>query len=187
MKILLGSNSPRRRELLSGLNIPYTIVHTECDEHFPADLQGEDIPRYICQEKADAYKALLQEDEVLITADTIVWLDGTMLGKPKDKADAKRMLRLLSGRTHQVYTAISLTTSHSQETLSDRTDVIFKHLTEDEIEYYVEKYLPLDKAGAYGVQEWIGYVGVEKTVGSFYNVMGLPTHILYEALKKYMQ
>lgn len=186
MKILLGGNSPRRRKLLSGLNIPYTTVQTACDEHFPANLRGEDIPRYICREKADAYKAQLQEDEILITADTIVWIDGQMLGKPKDKTEAKEMLRMLSGKTHQVYTAISLTTRCSQETLSDRTDVTFKSLTEEEIEDYVEKYLPLDKAGAYGVQEWIGYIGVEKIEGSFYNVMGLPTHILYDALKKHM-
>lgn len=186
MKVLLGSNSPRRRELLSGLNIPYTLVKIECNEHFPSKLQGGDIPCYISKEKADVYRPKLQEDEVLITADTIVWIGGSMLGKPKDKEEAKDMLRMLSGSTHQVYTAICLTTSSRQEVLLDKTDVTFCSLTDREIEDYVGTYVPLDKAGAYGVQEWIGYVAVERIEGSFYNVMGLPTHLLYAALKKYL-
>lgn len=184
MKVLLGSNSPRRQELLSGLGIPYEVVHIDCDEHFTDGLQGEEIPRYIAREKAEAYHKFLRKDEVLITADTIVWIDGRMLGKPKDKDEAKQMLGMLSGHTHQVYTAICLRTDQQEEVLSDRTDVTFKNLTDEEIDEYVEKYLPLDKAGAYGVQEWIGYVAVERIDGSFYNVMGLPTHLLYEALKK---
>ena len=183
-KVLLGSNSPRRQELLSGMGIPYEVVHIDCDEHYPSDLSGEDIPKYIAKEKADAYREQLHDNELLITADTIVWVDNEMLGKPHDKQDAMRMLKKLSSNTHQVFTAVCLTTNQAQQVLADRTDVTFCSLSETEIEQYVNQYMPLDKAGAYGVQEWIGYVGVQKIVGSFYNVMGLPIHLLYQALQQ---
>lgn len=193
MKLLLGSQSPRRRELLSGLDIPFECVNIHADESFPADLQAGDIPLYIAKEKAQAYLDRLQEGELLLTADTIVWVEGRMLGKPKDTDEATAMLRLLSGKTHQVYTAVVLQqigmrneelgiNDAKQHAFVERTDVTFRTLTDEEINYYVEKYRPLDKAGAYGVQEYIGYIGVERIVGSYYNVMGLPVERLYLAL-----
>ena len=193
MEIILGSQSPRRRELLSGLDVPYRAITIDADEHFPPDLQGGEIPRYISRAKANAYVAELKTDEVLLTADTIVWLPaangkGAMLGKPVDIEDAKRMLRLLSGRMHEVYTAVSFVQIGSEgeiemETFVDKTEVWFRDLTEDEIDYYVNRYKPLDKAGAYGVQEYIGYIGVTKMVGSYYNVMGFPVERVYRRLK----
>lgn len=193
MKLLLGSQSPRRRELLSGLDIPFECVNIHADESFPADLQAGDIPLFIAKEKAQAYLDRLQEGELLLTADTIVWVEGRMLGKPKDTDEATAMLRLLSGKTHQVYTAVVLQqlgmrneelgiNDAKQHAFVERTDVTFRTLTDEEINYYVEKYRPLDKAGAYGVQEYIGYIGVERIVGSYYNVMGLPVERLYLAL-----
>ena len=193
MKLLLGSQSPRRRELLSGLDIPFECVNIHADESFPADLQAGDIPLYIAKEKAQAYLDRLHEGELLLTADTIVWVEGRMLGKPKDTDEATAMLQLLSGKTHQVYTAVVLQqlgmrneelgiNDAKQYAFVERTDVTFRTLTDEEINYYVEKYRPLDKAGAYGVQEYIGYIGVERIVGSYYNVMGLPVERLYLAL-----
>ncbi len=275
MKLLLGSQSPRRRDLLSGLDIPFECVRIDADESYPADLQGGDIPLYIAREKAAAYLERLQQDELLLTADTIVWVEGRMLGKPKDAAEARAMLRLLSGRTHQVFTAVTLTyypaedsapspaeksttfavensaviqdkntafpeplpnqlrtnspktteptptptttihqesdnlphtirqdshntphtihqdshnTPHTihQETFVDCTDVTFRVLTEQEIDYYIDRYRPFDKAGAYGVQEYIGYIGVEKIVGSYYNIMGLPIDRVYLSLLPFL-
>lgn len=193
MKIILGSQSPRRRELMGGLDVPFRAITIDADEHFPADLQGGDIPYYISRAKAEAYADQLGSDEILITADTIVWLPaadgkGMMLGKPADTEDAKRMLRLLSGRMHEVYTAVTFMRKNASgecgtETITDKTEVWFRQLGEDEIDYYVERYLPLDKAGAYGVQEYIGYIGVTKMVGSYYNVMGFPVERVYRRLK----
>ncbi len=186
-KIILGSQSPRRRELLSALDIPFTVVNIEADETYPAHLQAGDIPAYIAQKKAEAYLSQLQADELLITADTIVWVNGQMLGKPQDTDAAKGMLRLLSGNTHQVYTAVCLQTSqplHSS-TFIDRTDVTFRELSEEEIDYYIFHFHPLDKAGAYGIQEWIGAAACTSLQGSYFNVMGLPTHRLQQELKKY--
>ncbi|MCI5681316.1 MAG: Maf family nucleotide pyrophosphatase [Paludibacteraceae bacterium] len=185
MHLILGSQSPRRRSLLAGLDIPFEAVDIHADEHFPADLQAGDIPLYISREKAQAYTSHLQADDLLITADTIVWLNGQMLGKPHDISDAKRMLHSLSGNTHQVYTGVTLTTTTQQESFVDCTDVTFRLLSDTEIDYYVEKYRPLDKAGAYGVQEYIGYIGVEKMVGSYFNVMGFPIDRVYLALRRY--
>ncbi len=183
--IVLASNSPRRRELMSGLGVEYVVkTLPDIDESFPPTLQGGDIPAYIAREKADAYKSLIQPDELIITADTIVWLDGEVLGKPEDKADAAAMLRKLSGKFHQVYTGVCLTTRDWQKCFTAVSDVKFAALTDEEIEFYVEKYAPLDKAGAYGVQEWIGYVGVESISGSYFNVMGLPIQRLYRELTK---
>lgn len=184
-KLILASNSPRRRELLSGLGLDFEVrVLPGIDESHPADLQGGDIPLYISKEKANAYIGQLRDDELLITADTIVWLDGEVLEKPKDEADACLMLHKLSGKTHQVFTGVCLTTTEKQVAFSCRSDVTFCQLSDDEINYYVQQYRPLDKAGAYGVQEWIGYVGVERIEGSFFNVVGLPVQRLYKALKQ---
>lgn len=184
-KIVLASNSPRRKELLSGLGVDY-IVRTlpDVDESYPDTLQGEEIPAYISREKANAYKSIIHPDELLITADTIVWKNGEVLGKPNDKEDAINMLRKLSGASHQVITGVCLTTTSWQKSFTATTEVTFATLTKEEIIYYVDKYAPMDKAGAYGVQEWIGFVGVESILGSYFNVMGLPIQRLYRELVK---
>ena len=183
--VVLASNSPRRKELMSGLGIDYVVkTLPDVDESYPGTLRGEEIPAYISREKADAYKKLIQPDELLITADTIVWLDGEVLGKPKDKEDAVRMLRKLSGASHQVITGVCLTTKDWQKSFTATTDVTFAALTDEEIDYYVGKYAPMDKAGAYCVHEWIGFIGVEAISGSYFNVMGLPIQRLYKELKQ---
>jgi septum formation protein len=197
--IILGSQSPRRRELMAGLDIPFTCVTIDADESYPHELQAGDIPLYISRAKARAYASELRENDLLITSDTIVWLNGEMLGKPQNEADAKAMLARLSGQTHEVYTAVCFTwldTSHPSSSLQggeqevgscsfvDCTKVTFKTLSEQEIDYYVSKYRPLDKAGAYGVQEWIGYVGVTKMEGSYFNVMGFPISRVYDTLRE---
>lgn len=183
--LILASNSPRRRELLAGLGLDFEVrVLPGIDESHPDNLQGGDIPLYISKKKAEAYLPSLKDDELLITADTIVWLDGQVLEKPKDEADAHRMLTLLSGQTHQVFTGVCLSTRDKQVSFSCRSDVTFSELTDEEICHYVNCYHPLDKAGAYGVQEWIGYVGVERIEGSFFNVVGLPVQRMYQALKQ---
>lgn len=184
-KIILASNSPRRRELLSGLGVDYEVkIVPGIDETYPESLNGEEIPVYIAKEKANAYRTSLQPDELVITADTIVYVDGMVLGKPEDEADACRMLRMLSGRTHQVITGVCLTTVDFQKSFASVTEVTFDTLSDEEIGYYVEKYRPMDKAGSYGVQEWIGFVGVTGLKGSYYNVMGLPVQRLYKELKE---
>ena len=192
MNLILGSQSPRRRDLMAGLDIPFTCVTIDANESYPADLQAGDIPLYISRAKARAYAGQLQTDDLLITSDTIVWLNGQMLGKHQSKAESKHMLAQLSGQTHQVYTAVCFTWLHTtphhvaqpiHDSFVDCTDVTFRRLTAEEIDYYVEKYMPLDKAGAYGVQEWIGYVGVTRMEGSYFNVMGFPIGRVYEWLK----
>lgn len=186
--IILGSQSPRRRELMAGLDIPFTSISIDADESYPSHLQEGDIPLYVSRAKARAYESQLTADDLLITSDTIVWLNGQMLGKPHSKEDAKSMLAQLSGQTHQVYTAVCFTwrddISHQlmHDEWVDCTDVTFRALSAEEIDYYVEKYLPLDKAGAYGVQEWIGYVGVTRMEGSYFNVMGFPICRVYDWL-----
>ncbi len=183
--IILASNSPRRRELLSGLGVDYEVrTLPGVDESYPDTLSGEDIPVYISREKAAAYLPSIAPDELIITADTIVWLDGRVLGKPADEADACRMLRELSGRTHQVITGVTLSTAAFQKSFAVTSEVEFAPLTEEEITYYVDHYRPLDKAGAYGVQEWIGFIGVRRLSGSYFNVMGLPILRLYQELKE---
>ena len=185
MEIILGSQSPRRRELMAGLDLPFTAITIDADEHYPAELQGGDIPYYISRAKAHAYASRLKEDQILITADTIVWLDGQMLGKPHDEAEAYSMLRALSGKTHQVFTAVTFVQKgKAMETVVDKTDVTFAELTDEEIRHYIQKYRPFDKAGAYGIQEWIGCAGVNGIKGSYYNVMGLPVQKLYRELLK---
>ena len=182
-KIILASNSPRRRELLAGLGLDFTVkVISGIDESWPQELKGEDIPLYISREKAAPYKPMLAPDELVITADTIVYVDGQVLGKPSDKADAVRMLRLISGRWHEVITGVTLLTADREHSFAVTTRVRFCNLTDDEINKYVESGLPMDKAGAYGIQEWIGYVGVERIEGSYFNVVGLPVQRLYREL-----
>jgi septum formation protein len=185
-QIILASNSPRRRELMSGLDISFEIkTLPDIDESYPDTLQKEEIPLYLAKLKADAYKTLIQDNTLLITADTIVWLDGKVYGKPEDETEAKNMLKKLSGQTHEVFTGVCLTTQEKQQSFFAVSKVRFSVLSETEIDYYVKKYKPFDKAGAYGVQEWIGYVGVEHIEGSFYNVMGLPVRLLYKYLKEF--
>ena len=184
-KVVLASNSPRRKELLSGLGIDYEVkTLPDIDESFPKGLTEVETATYIARAKADVYRNIMQSDELIITADTIVWLDGEVMGKPVDDEDARRMLRALSGKTHQVITGVCLTTIDSQKAFATVTDVTFCHLSEEEIDYYVERYRPMDKAGSYGIQEWIGFVGVESISGSYFNVMGLPIQRLYTELKK---
>lgn len=185
-EILLASNSPRRRELLAGLGVKYRVTSLpNVDESYPSSLQGEEIPLYISQLKADAYRSQMKPNTLLITADTIVWLDGKVYGKPHDEAEACEMLRALSGRTHTVITGVTLTSACRCKSFAVSTEVTFAALTDEEIGYYVSHYRPLDKAGAYGVQEWIGYIGVTGMNGSYYNVMGLPIQRLYTELKDF--
>ena len=182
-KVILASNSPRRKELLAGLGVDYEVrTLPDVDESYPDTLQGADIPLYIAKEKADAYRDMLQLGELMITADTIVWLDGKVLGKPKDREDALCMLRAMSGRTHEVFTGVCITTTEWQRCFAAQTEVRFSKLSEEEITYYIDKFQPMDKAGAYGVQEWIGFIGVENISGSYYNIMGLPVQRLYKEL-----
>ncbi|MBR3021878.1 MAG: septum formation protein Maf [Bacteroidaceae bacterium] len=185
-KIILASNSPRRRELLAGLDIPFEVrVLPSVDESYPASLRAGEIPLFISREKANAYRDMIAPDELIITADTIVWLEDAILEKPHDDAEAVAMLHRLSGKTHEVFTGVTLTTRNHQKSFVAESKVTFATLSDAEIDYYVAHYHPLDKAGAYGVQEWIGYVGVERIEGSFYNVMGLPVRRLYEALASF--
>ena len=184
-KVILASGSPRRRELMVGLGVNYEVrILPDVDESYPDTLQGEEIPLYIAKEKADAYIPMMQPDELIITADTIVWLDGEVLGKPRDREDALQMLRTMSGRTHEVFTGVCITTTDWQRSFTAQTEVRFDTLSEDEIIYYVDNFKPMDKAGAYGVQEWIGFIGVENISGSYYNIMGLPVQKLYRELLK---
>ena len=171
-QLILASNSPRRKELMSGLGVEY-VVRTlpDVDESYPETLVGAAIPEYISREKADAYRSMMKPGELLITADTIVWLEGKVLGKPEGREGAVEMLRALSGKSHQVFTGVCLTTTEWQKSFTAASDVLFDVLSEDEIQYYVDRYQPMDKAGAYGVQEWIGYIGVKSISGSFYNIM----------------
>lgn len=183
LKLLLASNSPRRRELLSGLDIPMEVVKLkDIEETHPAELKAGDIPLHIAKLKMSAYEFPLNDGEVLITADTVVWLKGKLMEKPKSETEACAMLRELSGMTHQVYTAVCLRSAYDSTSFVCESDVTFAQLTDEQIHYYVQTYKPLDKAGGYGIQEWIGYVGIEGIRGSYFNVMGLPVRRLYAAL-----
>ncbi|MCM1005845.1 MAG: Maf family nucleotide pyrophosphatase [Prevotella sp.] len=185
-KIILASKSPRRQELLKMLDLPFEIAETiEVDEKYPDDISLESVPEYLSRLKAQAYLPGLGKDEMLITADTVVINNGTILGKPADAAQAKEMLRQMAGHAHTVVTGVSLTTANKQDSFSVKTEVVFAPLDDTQIDYYVDNYSPLDKAGAYGIQEWIGAVAVESIHGSFYNVMGLPVHQLYLRLKDF--
>lgn len=184
-KVILASNSPRRRELLGGLNIDFEVrVIDDIDESYPPNLDAHEVAEYIACKKADTYGRSMAEDELLITADTIVFRSGKIFGKPADREDAESMLHELSGGVHEVVTGVCLLSKDKRISFSASSTVSFSELSDEEIEYYVEKYRPFDKAGAYGIQEWIGYVGVEAINGSFYNVMGLPIQRLYRELKK---
>lgn len=184
--IILASNSPRRKELLRGLDIAFDVrVQPDIAEDYPADNAPADVAAYISREKANAYKDTIAENELIITADTVVIVGNEILGKPHDDAEAKEMLHKISGRKHQVVTGVCLTTTEKQRCFSVSTDVTFKNLKEEEIDYYIETYSPLDKAGAYGIQEWIGYIGVTALEGSYFNVMGLPVQRIWEELNRF--
>ena len=182
-RILLASHSPRRRELIAMLGIDFSIADPiEVDESYPADMPADTVAEYISRKKAEAYAATLTADTILITADTIVLVDGEILGKPHSEASAKEMLRKLSGKSHKVITGVTLSTVDTIQSFSAVTTVNFDNLSDKEIEYYIENYHPFDKAGAYGIQEWIGAAGIKGIEGSYYNVMGLPVHQLYKFL-----
>ena len=182
--VVLGSNSPRRRELLNDMGVTFRVEAIKgIDETYPACLPVEDIPVYLSRIKADGHP--LKMGELLITADTIVVLDDAVLGKPEGDSDAHRMLRALSGRAHRVISGVCVSTVERRESFSDTSIVRFAELTDDEIDYYIKHYRPLDKAGAYGIQEWIGNIGITGIDGDFYNVMGLPTRKLYQLLKTF--
>ena len=186
--IILSSNSPRRKELLAGLDLDFEVrVFQGINESYPDDLPVMEIAEYIAAEKAEAYKSELQGNNLVITADTIVVVGDKVLGKPNDFDDACKMLHLLSEKTHQVVTGVCLTTIDKQKRFSVVTDVTFKMLSDEEITYYVKRYKPFDKAGSYGIQEWIGYVGVTSICGSYFNVMGLPVQRIYEELKTFLR
>jgi septum formation protein len=183
--ILLGSQSPRRKELFSGLNLPFSVEVREVDEQFPDEMKATDVPEYLAKLKTEPFRHDFRSNGLLITADTIVLIDGKILGKPMDYEHAFEMLNQLSGKKHVVITGVCITSAGRQVTFSDHTDVYFKTLTDAEIDYYLTHYQPYDKAGSYGVQEWIGYIAIEKIEGSYFNVMGLPIQRLYEELLKF--
>ena len=184
-QIVLASGSPRRKELLAAIVPDFIVRVPQVDEAFPASLRGKEIAEYLAEIKANAALQSLASNEIALTSDTIVWLGDEVLNKPGNTEEAAEMLRKLSGRKHEVITAIALVDHTKKVLLSDTTQVHFKTLSEEEIEFYVSKFKPFDKAGAYGIQEWIGFVGVTKIEGSFYTVMGLPVHLVYDALKAF--
>lgn len=185
-KLLLASASPRRKELLAMLGLEFDLCSgKDVDESYPEDIETDEIAKFLAQKKADAYVKELASDEIVITADTIVVNDGRVLGKPADEIEAKTMLKSLSGHKHRVITGVAVTSKQKQVSFSVGTDVEFATLDADEIDEYVSVFKPLDKAGAYGIQEWIGCIGVKNINGSYYNVMGLPLHRLYTELKRF--
>lgn len=182
-KLILASNSPRRKELLSGLNKSITIrIKNDIDESYPSTLSALDVPEYLSKKKASNYE--VADDEILITADTLVMVNNIILGKPKDEKEAFDMLRLLSNKTHTVATGVCLKTFNKSISFTDVTEVCFKELSDEEINYYVSQFKPFDKAGSYGIQEWIGYIGITSIKGSYFNVMGLPLHRVYENIQE---
>ena len=186
-RLILASQSPRRRQLLSDAGIEFMLADRfECDETFPQDMPAEDVAEYLSRLKSEAYPEPLAEGDILLTADTVVIANNRVLGKPSDRAEAIEMISLLSGCDHDVITGCTLRTATRQRSFSVRSKVHFRALDREEIEYYVDCYRPFDKAGAYGIQEWIGYVGIEGIEGSFYNVMGLPVQRLYSILKEFI-
>lgn len=185
--LVLASQSPRRRELLKGLDLEFTTCSVDADESFPAELKGADAVQYICKAKADAYRPFLEDKTIAITADTVVILDNKIIGKPKSYEEAFSMIRSLSGHVHEVITAVCIFSKEKCAEFYSSTEVHFSEITDEEIEYYINKYKPFDKAGSYGVQEWIGYIGIEKIVGSYFNVMGLPVKRLYDELKTFIE
>lgn len=184
-RIILASKSPRRQQLLKGLAIEFDIRTLDVDESFPAALQREEIPLFLSKVKAQAFKETMADDEIIITADTVVWVNDHVLNKPEDRDDAMKMLGELSGNTHIVYTGVTVMSKEKSISFVDSTEVDFRELDNQELEYYIDSFQPYDKAGAYGVQEFIGYIGIKELRGSYFNVMGLPVHRLYEILKEY--
>jgi len=185
-QLILASASPRRKELLAGLNIPFEVRLIDgIDETYPPELPTDEVPLYISQKKAAAYKANISPHNIVLTADTVVVCNEQILGKPIDEADARRMLQMLSGKTHRVITGVTLLVEGNSKSFSVATDVTFKPLSAAEIDYYIRTFKPFDKAGAYGIQEWIGYIGVTAINGSYFNVMGLPVQRIYEELRIY--
>lgn len=184
--IILASKSPRRQQLLKGLDIDFEVRTKDVDESYPTSLKDLEIPEYLAKKKADAFITELKDNDILITCDTIVSLNGEVLEKPSDYTHAFDMLSKLSGKMHTVYTGVCITTKTSQTSFTDKTEVYFKSLSKEEIDYYITHYKPYDKAGSYGIQEWWGYVAIEKINGDFFNVMGLPLRLIYSyLLKKY--
>lgn len=181
-KIILASKSPRRQSLLKELGVKFDIATKEVDESFPDNLKAEEIPLYLCKKKADAFQEDLSDDTIVITADTVVWVGDQVLNKPENYEEAVKMLQLLSGKMHTVYTGVCLKSNSKIITFSASTNVYFKDLSQEEIEYYIKNFEPYDKAGSYGAQEFMGYIGVEKIEGTYFNVMGLPLKELYENL-----
>lgn len=182
MKILLASNSPRRKELLQNLGYDFEVVSISCEEIFPENLPSEKVAAYLSELKSNAFRNL-ENNEILITADTVVVLENEILGKPKNEEEAFRMLKKLSGKTHQVFTGISVRTNSQIITKTDVANVFFDEINDGEIHYYIKNFKPLDKAGSYGIQEWLGMAKIRKIEGSFYTIMGLPTHLIHEILK----
>lgn len=181
-RIILASQSPRRKQLLAGLDIDFEVCPLYADESYPPELEKEQITEFLCKKKAESYTQW-KANEILITADTIVCCGNEVLEKPENAGEAQKMLKKLSGRTHEVITSVGIFSQQKESVFSDKTEVTFAELAAEEIKYYVEKYQPYDKAGSYGVQEWIGYVGVQEMRGSYFTVMGLPTFLLYQKLK----
>ncbi len=186
MTILLGSKSPRRQELLKGAGIEYSLVEIDCEEDFPDTLPLEQVAEYLAIKKSMAYRQELQ-DNILLTSDTTVLLDNLILNKPQNEEHAKEMLRLMSGKMHKVYTGVCLRSKEAQIVFTDITNVYFKEIDEKDIEFYVSHYKPLDKAGAYGIQDWIGFIGISRIEGDYFNVMGLPINRVYDSLKQMLQ
>ncbi len=185
--LILASKSPRRQMLMSGMDLNFQIKVKRTKEEYPSDLAFDKIPEFLARLKAKAIKKdSIKKHDIYITADTIVVLKGQVIGKPKNKTQAKKTLKLMSGNKHQVITGVCLTSGDKQKCFSAISDVYFKDINTEDIDYYVDEYMPFDKAGSYGIQEWIGYIGIEKIEGSFYNVMGLPTQMLYEELLNFI-
>lgn len=184
-KIILASKSPRRRELIKGLELDYEIHTYETDEDFPPELKAGDIALYLAQKKSHAFPGTIKQGEILLTADTIVWIDGKVLNKPADADEALSMLRMLSGQTHEVYTGVCLRSQTTVKIFVERSEVTCKQVSEQHLMHYIEEYHPFDKAGSYGIQDWFGYTVVEKVNGCFYNVMGLPVSRIYEVLQSF--
>jgi septum formation protein len=185
-KIILASRSPRRKELMMELGLNFEIVTRDYDESYPDDLSGEEIALFVAQKKASVFRNVISENEIIIAADTIVWCNNKVLGKPADKDDAIRILREISGNTHEVITGVSLLSVNKEITFSVTTRVTFEVLSDDEIEFYIDNYKPYDKAGAYGIQEWIGITACSKIEGSYFNVVGLPVQRLYKELQEFI-
>jgi septum formation protein len=186
-RIILASRSPRRQQLLSELGISFDIVTIDYDESYPEGLEGNEIALHVAEQKALMFKDSIKENEIVIAADTIVWCNGEVLGKPSGKEDARRILEEISGNTHEVITAVTLLSSSKRITFSDTTRVTFEKLSGEEIDYYIDNFHPYDKAGAYGIQEWIGIIACSRIEGSYFNVVGLPVQKLYNELQNFIR